>query len=508
MCRTGPLALQLKQTAAKVLESDFEDVEAAAVLARAAGPFDLVHAHPFASRQVGLLVAHAFQIPFILTIHGMYDDGLPKYSYHVDAVVAVSAAIRDRLVRQRACNPENIFVIPNGVDTALFRPSSSETAPAWPDNHEGKRILFVSRLDHDKQFILDVLVETWQEQQRLQDFELFWCIAGDGSAREALESSARALALAAGREMVRFVGWQDEPSLAHLYACCHLAVAPGRSALEGMACERPVVAIGSRFYVGVVDSSTVLVAAYGNFGGSGNQHEDYQPGAMYRDIDRVIHEPLDLMSLGKIGTTVATAFFSQDDLDARLLNLYQVLCAMKSCKSTIPEMNWQPWPTPPLSFLRVKELGILAHPWCYPANEDRNVSIDKDGQLIVRFQLFQDSRFYIQTEGQGFADPPINHQAWHMDGDNYFLFELPAYVDESAHVDVWVIQYDSTHRLEHSLTRIVSGINKIELRSSPTTNSFRIALRFAGQGTAKLGPISAFRNTSKPPRRVASNAAS
>ena len=64
-----------------------------------------------------------------------------------------------------------------------------------------------------------MVTETWGEARRTRSFDMGWLAVGDGTKRAGLESAGAELDRAAGRRLVRFLGWQEEFVLARLYKC-------------------------------------------------------------------------------------------------------------------------------------------------------------------------------------------------------------------------------------------------------------------------------------------------
>ena len=117
------------------------------------GAFDLVHVHHFGRGALRLATVPG-RPPFVLTTHDPFAmNGLPvgwrrslTDSYvlrNADAVVALSNAERDFLIRRRRLPPERIAVIPNGISTAVF---SRVSDPAESSND----LLFVGQLHEFK----------------------------------------------------------------------------------------------------------------------------------------------------------------------------------------------------------------------------------------------------------------------------------------------------------------------------------------------------------------------
>jgi glycosyltransferase involved in cell wall biosynthesis len=258
-CPPGWLADSLKADGFDVVEHDFRDRISGVVSGLGAGPYDLVHAHPFAAREVGLQVADVLDIPFVLTIHGSYLDDLPRYAARVTRVVAVSKAAMEMLCRTVPELQPKVCLVPNGVNLDLFRPPS--TPIDRPTRKHGTpRVLVVGRLDSDRRRVSAEVVTTWQ-QQRVGRPAWQWLVAGDGDSRLDLQRTV-------GDE-VAFLGWQSQEELARLHTSVDVVVASGRSALEALAGAAAVVASGSRCHVGLIDERRVGYAIEVNFGDSG-----------------------------------------------------------------------------------------------------------------------------------------------------------------------------------------------------------------------------------------------
>jgi glycosyltransferase involved in cell wall biosynthesis len=113
-----------------------------------------------------------------------------------DALVCVTEALKETLLRECSVAPEKIVVVPNGVDTAFFDPARYESQRPL----DGLVLGFVGSLVEWQglDLLLDVLAEL-----RAERFDLSLVIVGEGPAREALEAQTRALGLTS---QVRFVG--------------------------------------------------------------------------------------------------------------------------------------------------------------------------------------------------------------------------------------------------------------------------------------------------------------
>ena len=146
---------------------------------------------------------------------------------HAAAVIATTpelAARASRLARR-------VELIPNGVDTARFRP------PAAPPVNQPKRILFVGRLSAEKN------LRTIVAATRYVGEEVRTTMVGAGTLRDDLAAQARELGVA-----VEFPGVVDQGRLPDVYASADVFVLASfteghpKVLLEAMACGVPCVA--------------------------------------------------------------------------------------------------------------------------------------------------------------------------------------------------------------------------------------------------------------------------
>jgi glycogen(starch) synthase len=148
--------------------------------------------------------------------------------FAVDIDVAVSQFVLEKTPPH--ARSRRRLSIPNGVDLTRYPSHTSEPG-------DGRVVGYVGRLVDGKG--VDVLL-----QALARDDTAKLVIAGDGSARPALETLADRLDI---RGRVEFRGWVED--VAAVWGECDIAVIPsngcvesfGMAAVEAMACARPVV---------------------------------------------------------------------------------------------------------------------------------------------------------------------------------------------------------------------------------------------------------------------------
>ncbi|HEX5948450.1 MAG TPA: glycosyltransferase family 4 protein [Actinomycetota bacterium] len=205
------------------------------------GP-DVVHGHEPLVPGVGMFAIRATDRPAVGTFHAFAERSvlfsaaapmLRSLWRRLDARIAVSNAAA-AFVRKRFTE-DGVRVIPNGVEVELF--ASAEPAPL-PD---GRRILFVNRLDRRKGF--PVMVEAFRRLvAELPDALLV--VAGDGRDRGAVRDLRPEV-----RRRVVMLGDVPHTDLPPYHAACEVFCAPatGRESfgivlVEAMAAGLPVVA--------------------------------------------------------------------------------------------------------------------------------------------------------------------------------------------------------------------------------------------------------------------------
>jgi len=227
----------------------------------ALGPYDIIHSHHWFSGMAALPLARLRGTPHVQSFHSIAADestplsagerpespgrmaGEAWLACESDAVVAISQAEADTVVRRLGGSMDRIAIVPPGVDGTLFRPTAPE-----PPSGRGYAVV-AARLQPLKG--LDLAIEAIAAVPEPLRPELI--IAGDASTDFAgYVDELRAIAARHGIERgVRFVGPQSRAKLATLLRGARVVLIPSHSetyglvALEGAASGVPVVAAGA-----------------------------------------------------------------------------------------------------------------------------------------------------------------------------------------------------------------------------------------------------------------------
>jgi 1,2-diacylglycerol 3-alpha-glucosyltransferase len=224
--------------------------------------FDLVHIHtPFVAHYAGVRFAARRAIPVIATYHTFFEEYLHHYvpvlprvfgralarsftrsqAMPLAAIVAPSEPMRALLTGYGVTT--RIQVIPTGLPADRYLPGNGARFRAsFAIPTDRPLLLYVGRVAHEKN--IEFLLHAFIALRRTRS-DAMLVIAGEGPAREHLQSLAAALGISAD---VHFIGYLDrESGLADCYAAADVFVFASRTEtqglvlLEALAQGRPVV---------------------------------------------------------------------------------------------------------------------------------------------------------------------------------------------------------------------------------------------------------------------------
>ncbi len=224
---------------------------------------DLIHAQtPFTMGHAALFSARINRVPFVSTFHTLFTDKsvikeytssnkfaqrmLTRYSWDfvrffynkADAVISPSSVI-SRILEKEKVN--NVWTIPNGIDTERFNPSVSgaRVRKELGLKRSDKVVLYLGRISNEKR--LEVMIKA---AAALKGRGIRFVIGGTGPARHRCREMAHRMGLSG---TVIFTGFIDPEKVPGYYAAADLFCIPstfetqGMVAAEAMATRKPVV---------------------------------------------------------------------------------------------------------------------------------------------------------------------------------------------------------------------------------------------------------------------------
>jgi glycosyltransferase involved in cell wall biosynthesis len=212
--------------------------------------YDVIHAHShlFFPTNVCALVKRYGSAPLVITNHGImsasaphwlnvgYMNTLGRWTLNAaDRVICYTPVERDLLISEFGVHPEGISVIPNGVNTDVFRPDPSRR------DDECRRLLWVGRYVKGKgvEYLVNAVADLARTVPNLRV-----TLVGEGPEEAEIRQLVTELRIDGIVEYLPFMSYDEMPAQ---YQRAEMLVLPSlhegvpRTMLEAMACARPVV---------------------------------------------------------------------------------------------------------------------------------------------------------------------------------------------------------------------------------------------------------------------------
>ncbi len=320
------------------------------VMANAAAGADVVHSHTWYTGLAGRVAALLYGIPHVVTAHSLEPlrpwkaeqlGGGYRLSSWVeqtsmsgaDAVIAVSAAMRDDVLRvYPALDPGRVHVVKNGVDTEIWypaKPVGGESVLAELGVDPGRpAVAFVGRITRQKG-VSHLLAAARQFRPEVQ---LVLCASTPDTPEIAAEVSAAVAELAGTRSgvfwlqnMLAAEHVREILSAATVFVCPSVYEPLGIVNLEAMACATAVVAsdVGGIPEV-VADGITGSLVHY-----QPGDLASYEAG-LAEAVNALVADPAQAERYGRAGRRRCIEEFSWEHIAEQTLAVYQTVCGSGS----------------------------------------------------------------------------------------------------------------------------------------------------------------------------------
>jgi glycosyltransferase involved in cell wall biosynthesis len=268
---------------------------------------------------IGLVARWRCGVPYVISLRG---GDVPGNEPHLNSLHKLLAPIRHTVLRNsvaivansdglrklaEAADPFPVRTIPNGVDTAFFKP-----APADHETKGGRRfrILFAGRLQAQKNLPL-----LFQQLAQLPSASYELHLVGDGPLNAHLRALANDLGIAAA---ITWHGWLSRSALREVYRSADCLVNPSlyegmpNVVLEAMACGKPIIA--SR----VAGNDAVVQEGVTGFLFSLNK-----PATLRELLQTLLSDPIRAAEMGRKGREWTERNFSWSRVAAAYVQLFE-----------------------------------------------------------------------------------------------------------------------------------------------------------------------------------------
>jgi len=292
---------------------------------------EIVHAHGRIPAFLCGILKKFINFTFVTTAHWVFDTshGLKYITNWGEKVVAVSEDIKTYLMDNYKVNPTDIYVTINGIDTVKFSKDAicSDIMEEFSLEPNTKKIVYISRMDADRALVAFHLVEIVPELVKINpDIEIV--IVGNGNVYAELEAKVNAINKQLCRRYIVLAGARTD--IYKFAAASDIFVGVSRSALEAMACEKPVIVAGNEGYLGIFDEDKLENAIDTNFCCRGLVNST--PELLLRDLTTLLTNSAEENArLGKFSREVILKNYSLSKMATDCIMMY---------KSAIDEKKW------------------------------------------------------------------------------------------------------------------------------------------------------------------------
>ncbi len=208
----------------------------------------IVHAHARIPAWIAGGICRRRGIKLVTTYHGTYVSGAfwNMVTKPGDLTIAVSQDVKDYVIGKFGFDPQKTVVVPNGIDTEMYRPTTGEEITAARASlglgqGQGPLLVYASRMDEGLSataaLVMDAVLSLLSEYPTV-----VLMVAGDGDGLPKVRDKAEQVNRAVGREAVLCPGFVLDT--APLYQASDLVLGMSRVALEAMACGKPTIIVG------------------------------------------------------------------------------------------------------------------------------------------------------------------------------------------------------------------------------------------------------------------------
>lgn len=283
---------------------------------------DIVHVHQMISGKLVIAAAQKMNIPAVMTVHGLYysRSGLTKLASNGVDMIAVSPPLQAWL--QKGNIPSTL--IPNGISLSRFRSNLEARGRMRIKrgiSEDSKVVVYAGRLSIDKAHVCNHVIDAFMRvRSNIPTAKLV--IVGTGSYAPSVKRYAKSASRRYKQSGIMFAGLSR--SMRDIYAMADCVVGTGRIALEALACEQPVIAIGAQGYFGKLEPSRLEKGWY-HFFGDHQRVQTWNDKKLAEDIIHVLHSSELSSTWGKAGRRFVRKRFDVAHVTQQVFERYTIV---------------------------------------------------------------------------------------------------------------------------------------------------------------------------------------
>lgn len=285
---------------------------------------DVVHGHARIPSFICGLLHKKMKFPFVTTAHWTFNtkNGLKYVTNWGEKTIAVSDDIKKYLLdNYKKVKEQNITVTVNGIDTNKFSSEADylDVLKEFNIDKDKKKIVYISRLDESRALVARQLINISKDlNESYNNLEIV--IVGGGDVFQELKTKADEVNNYIGKKLITMVGPRSD-----IYKFANLGdifIGVSRSALEAMACEKPIIIAGNEGYIGIFEENKLDVGINTNF--CCRDTIDSTEEMLKRDIQELLNmEKERLQKMGKYNREIVMNYYSLERMVTDNLNVYK-----------------------------------------------------------------------------------------------------------------------------------------------------------------------------------------
>lgn len=227
---------------------------------------DIIHTHGRIASLVSKIISTRYNIPFMTTAHAIFNNkGILKYlTFWGKKTIAISEDVKNHLIKGFGVNKDKINIITNGIDTDTFslKENNLDLLKELKLKEDTIKILYISRLSGElAELAIKLIKGAPKLLKELYNIEIV--IVGDGDNYSQVKQMADEID--SSKNIIKLLGKRTD--IAEIINLADVVVSVGRTALEAMAVEKPVILAGGEGYMGLLSPENYDLAQNTNFTG-------------------------------------------------------------------------------------------------------------------------------------------------------------------------------------------------------------------------------------------------
>ncbi|MFC7688250.1 glycosyltransferase [Ureibacillus sp. GCM10028918] len=230
----------------------------------------LVHFHQSPSGYLAGKAAKNKGVGAVLTVHGTYypNHEIRKLLQLSDSVICVSPPLCNYVETFGIQNPN---LVPNGINLEEYprEPLYEDLRNELNIPQESLVVLYASRITWSKASVCSIFLRACKDLKLNPIPNLHVIVVGDGDRLSDIQNLSQMIEKQCKDSFIHIVG--EQRNMHAYYSAADCIVGTGRVALEAMASEKPVIAVGNHGYFGTVNKTNIDEAWNHYFGDHGSK---------------------------------------------------------------------------------------------------------------------------------------------------------------------------------------------------------------------------------------------